>query len=99
MNREETIRLLKLSAKGGLTLNDMTKVLMEYCVVEHNKPIEDTNKLIDVLLRTKVFINTYVQEALEYYKRKFTICEVWSAPTSSLKSLFREQDRKVLLIF
>lgn len=72
---------------------------MEYCVVEHNKSIEDTNKLIDALLHTKVFINTYVQEALEYYKRKFTICEVWSAPTSSLKSLFREQDRKVLLIF
>lgn len=99
MNREEAIRLLKLSANSGLTLNDVTKVLMEYCVVEHNKSIEDTNKLIDVLLRTKVFINTYVQEALEYYKRKFTICEVWSAPTTSLKSLFREQDRKVLLIF
>ena len=90
MNREETIRLLKLLANGKLTLNDITKILIEQCVVEHNKSIEDTNKLIDVLLRTKVFINTYVNEALEYYKRKFTICEVWSAPTSSLKSLFRE---------
>lgn len=99
MNREETIRLLKLLANGELTLNDITKILIEYCVVEHNKSIEDTNKLIDVLLRTKVFINTYVNEALEYYKRKFTICEVWSAPTSSLKSLFREQGRNLLLIF
>lgn len=96
MNREETIKLLKLLANGELTLNDVTKILMEYCVVEHNKSIEDTNKLINVLLRTKVLINTYVSEALKYYKKKFTICEVWSAPNPLN---IQGQERTLLQIF
>ena len=73
MDRNETIRISRLAAFGGLPVNEVSKVLIEYCTVDHNKSIEDTNRLISALLQSQVLLSSYVQEALEYYERKFIV--------------------------
>lgn len=83
MDREETVRISRLAAFGGLTANDISKLLIEYCTVDHNKSIELTNRLITILLQSQIFLHTYIQVALEYYERKFTICKLYSAPNPS----------------
>lgn len=80
MDRNETIRISRLAAFGGLTVNEISKLLIEYCTVDHNKSIEDTNRLISALLQSQVLLSSYVQEALEYYERKFIVYKLWSAP-------------------
>lgn len=83
MNRDEIIRISKLATFDGLTANDISKLLIEYCTVDHNKSIELTNRLITILLQSQIFLHTYIQVALEYYERKFTICKLYSAPNPS----------------
>lgn len=80
MDRNETIRISRLATFGGLTVNEVSKLLIEYCTVDHNKSIEDTNRLISALLQSQVLLSSYVQEALEYYERKFIVYKLWSAP-------------------
>lgn len=96
MGRDEIIRISRLAAFGGLTANDISKLLIEYCTVDHNKSIELTNRLITILLQSQIFLHTYIQVALEYYERKFTICKLWSAlnPLNNMG-----QERKLLQIF
>ena len=96
MDRDETVRISRLVAFGGLTADDISKLLIEYCTIDHDKSIEDTNKFISTLLQYQVFLHSYVQEALEYYERKFAIHKLWSAP-SPLNNM--GQKRKLLQIF
>lgn len=95
MDRNETIRISRLATFGGLTTNDVSKLLIEYCTVDHNKSIEDTNRLISALLQSQVLLSSYVQEALEYYERKFIVYKLWSAPNP----LNRMGQRTLLQIF
>lgn len=37
MDRNETVRISRLAASGGLTESDANIVLMQYCI-EHGKP-------------------------------------------------------------
>lgn len=92
MDREETIRISRLVASGGLNTSDVSKLLIDYCTVEHDKSIEDTNKLISILLQDMVLLSYYVNWALQYYERKFTVYKLWSAP-----SLLNNQGNKTLL--
>lgn len=96
MDRDETVRISRLAAFGGLTANDVSKLLIEYCTVDHNKSIELTNRLITILLQSQILLHTYIQVALEYYERKFTIYKLWSA-SNPLNNI--EQERKLLQIF
>ena len=95
MDRNETIRISRLAAFGGLTVNEISKLLIEYCTVDHNKSIEDTNRLISALLQSQVLLSSYVQEALEYYERKFIVYKLWS----TTNPLNRMGQRTLLQIF
>ena len=78
MDKEFIINLLKCLNSNQLQINDVTILLTDYCVVEHNKPVIDTNKFISIILSNPIIISTYVSIALDYYKRKFNICELYS---------------------
>lgn len=89
MDRNETIRISRLAAFGGLSFTDASKLLMEYCTVDHNKSVDDTNKLISALLHNQILLSFYVQTALEYYERKFMVYKLYS----------KEPERTLLQIF
>lgn len=77
MDRDDTVRISRLAIFGGLTTNDVSLVLMQYCL-EHNKPYNETVIFVTNLLRYNMFVE-YLGIALDYYKRKFNVCELWSA--------------------
>lgn len=78
MDKEFIINLLKCLNSNQLQINDVTILLTDYCVVEHNKSVTDTNNFISIILNNPIIISTYVSIALDYYKRKFNICELYS---------------------
>lgn len=65
MDRNETVRISRLAAFGGLTESDASIVLMQYCI-EHGKPYYETA--------------LFVTHVLSFYERKFTVYKLWSAP-------------------
>ena len=78
MDKEFIINLLKCLNSNQLQINDVTILLTDYCVAEHNKPVTATNKFISIILSNPIIISTYVNTALDYYKRKFNIYELYS---------------------
>ena len=78
MDKEFIINLLKCLNSNQLQINDVTILLTDYCVVEHNKSVTDTNKFISIILSNPIIISTYINIALDYYKRKFNIYELYS---------------------
>lgn len=94
MDRNETVRISRLAAFGGLTETDVNMVLMQYCI-EQGKPYYETalfvaHVLIDTRLMTYCF-----NFALSFYEGKFTVCKLWSAPNP----LNNTGQRKLLQIF
>lgn len=96
MDRNETVRISRLAAFGGLTSTDVSVLLIQYCVAEHNKPYEDTIRFVTALLSRPIELKFYVKAALEYYERKFTVYKLWSA-SNPLNNM--GQERKLLQIF
>lgn len=78
MDKEFIINLLKCLNSNQLQINDVTILLTDYCVVEHNKSVTDTNKFMSIILSNPIITSTYVNIALGYYKRKFNIYELYS---------------------
>lgn len=72
MDRDEFLSYIK---SGNLSLNIATRLLIEYCVTEHNKNVNITNTFIQLLIATGQ-LQPYIEEVIEYYKKKFAICEV-----------------------
>ena len=96
MDRNETVRISRLAAFGGLTSTNVSVLLIQYCVAEHNKPYEDTIRFVAALLSRPIELKFYVKAALEYYERKFTVYKPWSA-SNPLNNM--GQERKLLQIF
>ena len=78
MDKEFIINVLKCLNSNQLQTNDVTILLTDYCVVEHNKSVTDTNNFISIILSNPIIMSTYVNTALDYYKRKFNIYELYS---------------------
>ena len=49
MDRNETVRISRLAAFGGLTETDVNMVLMQYCI-EQGKPYYETTLFVTKLL-------------------------------------------------
>lgn len=49
MDRDEFLSYIK---SGKLSLNIATRLLVEYCVTEHNKDVNMTNTFIQLLITT-----------------------------------------------
>ena len=95
MDRNETVRISRLAAFGGLTGNDMNMVLTQYCV-EHGKPYYETAMFVMNVLKSKQLLVHCLNIALSFYERKFTVYKLWSA-SNPLNN--RGQERKLLQIF
>lgn len=72
MNRDKFLTCLR---ENNISLNLATELLMDYCVVEHNKDGKLTKVFINMVMATNQ-LTLYIQDVIEYYKRKFTICTV-----------------------
>ena len=95
MDRNETVRILRLATFGELTENDANMILMQYCI-EHGKPYYETAMFVMNVLKSKQLLTHYLNIALSFYERKFTVYKLWSAP-NPLNN--RGQERKLLQIF
>lgn len=84
MNRDEVVRLSKLSHFSQLIASDISTLLINYCVTEHNKPYSDTVMFITTLLRRPLELRLCVEWALEYYERRFVVFKLWSAPINNM---------------
>ena len=72
MDRNEIIILTKKFNFGTINLEDMTKIIVEYCI-EKGKDKFLSQHFAMVLLKTGTII------ALEYYQKKFSICTITDA--------------------
>lgn len=95
MDRNETVRISRLAAFGGLTENDANIVLVQYCV-EHGKPYHEATMFVHNILKSRQLLTYCFDVALSFYERKFTVCKLWSAP-NPLNN--QGQERKLLQIF
>ena len=95
MDREETVRISRLAAFGGLTESDASMVLMQYCI-EHGKPYYETTMFVTNVLRDRQLLSYCLGIALSFYERKFTVYKLWSA---SNPLNIQGQDRTLLQIF
>ena len=77
MDREETVRIARAINSGIIETRDISKLLMEYCVVEHNKPTDATQRLIEILQLTPL-ISDHLKIALDYFSKKFGVFKLWN---------------------
>lgn len=87
MDKEFIIDLIREVEDKQLSIDKVTKLLTEYCVVEYNKPVKETNIFVSILLTNPIMLPSCVDVALDYYKKKLNIGEVYS------------KDGKLLLTF
>ena len=66
MDRDEFLSYIK---SGKLSLNIATRLLVEYCVTEHNKDVNMTNTFIQLLITTGQ-LQPYIEGVIEYCKKK-----------------------------
>lgn len=95
MDRNETVRISRLAAFGGLTERDSNMVLMQYCM-EHEKSCYDSAMFVMNVLKSKQLLAHCLNIVLSFYERKFTVYKLWSAPNPLNKM---GQERKLLQIF
>lgn len=97
MDRNETVRISRLAAFGGLTESDASIVLMQYCM-EHGKPYHETAMFVINVLKSKQLLAHCLNIALSFYERKFTVYKLWSAPNPLNKMGARKKVITNLLI-
>lgn len=94
MDRNETIRIAKLVAFGGLTESDASILLIQFCK-ENGKTSIEAVDFVTSILRNKELLLYCINVALDFYERKFTVCKLWGP--INLYSI--GQKRNLLLIF
>ena len=87
MDKEFIIDVLKCLKSSQFSEDKITKILTDYCVLEHNKSVTDTNNFINAIISNPIIIFNCLEIALDYYKKKFNI------------SILYSKERELLLIF
>ena len=78
MDREKLLAILNRKAD----ISSYIELLVDYCVEEHKKPIEDTKIFIDIITKTH-FFSDCLNTAIEYYEKKFNIVKVIDTKTNN----------------
>ena len=78
MSRDEVVRISRLVAFGGLTVEDAVNLLLDYCT-EHGKDPKLSITFIQTIMGMGM-VQSYLMEALEYYEKKYTINKLQSKP-------------------
>ena len=92
MDRNETVELSRLAAFGEVPIHKALKAITDYCL-EKGKSDIDTSVLREYLERDVTMLGSCLNQALEYFERKFVIYKLWSAPINNAGQ------RKLLQIF
>lgn len=95
MDRNDTIELSNLAALGKIPLNKVLKIITDYCL-EKNKSDRDISVFIEYLSANPSMLGSCLNQALEYFERKFVVCKLWSA-SNPLNN--QGQERTLLQIF
>ena len=56
--------------------HEVIAMLEHYCVIEHNKPLEDTRDFINKATRLQLLWYLY-DIAISYYKNKYNIIDIY----------------------
>lgn len=80
MSRDEVVRISRLVAFGGLTGEDATNLILDYCT-EQGKDPQLSMTFIQTIIGIGMF-QQYLMEALEYYEKKYTITKLQSKPNN-----------------
>lgn len=94
MDRNETIELSRLAAFDKVPIPKALKAITD-CCLEKGKSDIGISVLKEYLARDVVMLGSCLNQALEYFERKFVICKLWSAPNP----LSNTGQRKLLQIF
>lgn len=94
MDRNETIELSRLVAFDEVPIPKALKAITDYCL-EKGKSDIGISVLKEYLARDVVMLGSCLNQALEYFERKFVIYKLWSAPNP----LSNTGQRKLLQIF
>lgn len=78
MDREKLLAILNRKAD----LSSYIELLVDYCVEEHKKPIEDTKTFINIIAQTP-FFSGCLNTAVEYYEKKFNIVKIIDTKTNN----------------
>ena len=78
MDKEFIIDVLKCLKSSQFSKDKITKILTDYCVLEHNKSVTDTNNFINAIISNPIIVFSCLETALDYYKRKFNISVLYS---------------------
>jgi hypothetical protein len=92
MDRNEAIELSRLVAFDRVPMPKALKAITDYCL-EKGKSDIVISVLKEYLARDVVMLGPCLNQALEYFERKFVICKLWSAPINNAGQ------RKLLQIF
>lgn len=92
MDRDDIVRICRDVEFGTPSLEDVTKLLMTYCI-EKGKDPQISMKFVDLIINTS-FSGHCVKEALNHYQSKYGVVRLYSAP-----NLNGVNTRKLLSIF
>ena len=90
MTRDDIVRISRDLEFGTPSLDDITKLLITYCV-EKDKDPQITMKFVDIIINTP-FAGHCIKEALKYYQPKHSVTKLYSA-------INENGTRKLLSIF
>ena len=78
MDKEFIIDLSKCLNSNQLPIDKVVRLLTDYCVLEHNKSVIDTNNFINILLSNPFMMSHCINTVLDYYKEKYNICSLYN---------------------
>lgn len=94
MDRNKTIELSRLATLNRVPLDKALEVITDYCL-ENGKLDKDIIVFKEYLMKNIILLNYCLDQALDYFEKKFKIFKLWSIPNPSIKG----ECRTVLQIF
>lgn len=94
MTREEIIRLSYAANNDSLTSNDISILLMNYCM-ENGKPYMESTMFVISLGKVPKLLAYCISYTLKWYERKYAINKLYSAPNPMALG----DGRRIILIY
>ena len=94
MTREDVIRLSYAVSNGNLNNSDVCMLLLSYCL-ENGKPYMESAAFVSYLSRIPLLLSYCISYALRWYKIKYAIHELYSAPNPKVVN----NKRRIILIY
>lgn len=96
MDKETVIKVLqRYYFNKSVPYSESVDIISSY-YIEQGKSNEDISKMISTLMSNNYLLSIVLTTALQHFKIKFNICELWSAP-NPLNN--QGEERKIISIF